>query len=659
MMQHRETNNNALFLGDLSLFCNEQDIYEKFIIYGEIVEIRIKRSKETGKGLSYGFIEFLHKYSALQAMNEMNGVVFRGRPLRIRWATNRANNINGNDMPKYKTQSNPNAPSIHVKFLVNDPNKIVTEESLRSLFSHFGKVIDCTIKQISNDQVNRIKGYGFVIFESSREGLKAATHAAAQMEHNIVDGVSYQCELSNKMYATGTIQVPPNPLFQKRDVVQHTPPPFADNYAPDFHSSDPMHSAYSSSTASISSNFRQSMVGNAPHHLQYPSQRPQIQSQNYLSSPRMMHNNILSSYATAQHHPQAMQFLMKPSPRPYSPSTMGTCREANTEYDYYRTQYPRNSQYPMQNNDFYSLGHHHNVPSPRRIPSHSRILPNDGNTNNLFDTHGHQQQNDNHLLLNDANVSYKLPSPQYQNNISNSSKSTFDSLSSDALSSFKSGITSHTSSLSSVTQSNSNYINNNNYLKQPSYKPNINAEPFMPKQNNNVPSEWPNQTILDDAFTKNDQPIEETGFEDEIASFNSIDLSNFVGLSLNNTETNIQLPPGLSVEELTKRDDNVSNNVIKLEDTNNDTPRSSTTTTSSHSKIMNDNDTDCKADNTVVPNITKFSNEDSSIPQLSSYSNLDGNNYDTLCDLPTIPVKNNDDSSFPPRTTEEIIRVRD
>lgn len=81
-MYRRDQNNNALFLGDLSLFCSEQDIYEKFIIYGEIIEIRIKRSKETGKGLSYGFIEFLHTHSALQAMTEMNGVVFRGRPLR-------------------------------------------------------------------------------------------------------------------------------------------------------------------------------------------------------------------------------------------------------------------------------------------------------------------------------------------------------------------------------------------------------------------------------------------------------------------------------------------------------------------------------------------------------------------------------------------------
>jgi RNA recognition motif-containing protein len=72
----------ALFLGDLSMHCSELDLEEAFSPFGTIVEIRIKRSKETSKTLSYGFLEFASAASAVTAMNEMNGMVLKGRPLR-------------------------------------------------------------------------------------------------------------------------------------------------------------------------------------------------------------------------------------------------------------------------------------------------------------------------------------------------------------------------------------------------------------------------------------------------------------------------------------------------------------------------------------------------------------------------------------------------
>jgi RNA recognition motif-containing protein len=72
----------ALFLGDLSMHCSEADLEEAFAPYGTIVEIRVKRSKETAKTLSYGFLEFASASSAVNAMNDMDGVVLKGRPLR-------------------------------------------------------------------------------------------------------------------------------------------------------------------------------------------------------------------------------------------------------------------------------------------------------------------------------------------------------------------------------------------------------------------------------------------------------------------------------------------------------------------------------------------------------------------------------------------------
>ena len=72
----------ALFLGDLSIFCTESDVQEVFAPFGEIVSVKLQRSKDDSRGLSYGFISFTTKSAAAAAMNNVNGFVLKGRPLR-------------------------------------------------------------------------------------------------------------------------------------------------------------------------------------------------------------------------------------------------------------------------------------------------------------------------------------------------------------------------------------------------------------------------------------------------------------------------------------------------------------------------------------------------------------------------------------------------
>jgi RNA recognition motif-containing protein len=72
----------CLFLGDLSMFCTEEDLRQAFIGFGELADVRIKRNKTTKKNLSYGFVEYVQPTCAVKAMNEMNGKIFCGRALR-------------------------------------------------------------------------------------------------------------------------------------------------------------------------------------------------------------------------------------------------------------------------------------------------------------------------------------------------------------------------------------------------------------------------------------------------------------------------------------------------------------------------------------------------------------------------------------------------
>lgn len=73
---------STLFLGDLSAFCNEEDIHKLFSPFGEIVEIKIMRSEETSRNLSYGFIKFASAACAKKAMNAIDGTLFCGRHIR-------------------------------------------------------------------------------------------------------------------------------------------------------------------------------------------------------------------------------------------------------------------------------------------------------------------------------------------------------------------------------------------------------------------------------------------------------------------------------------------------------------------------------------------------------------------------------------------------
>lgn len=81
-LRKKDKSQFGLFLGDLSIFCTEQDIVDTFQEYGEIVDVRIQRNKDTSRALSYGFIDFSTEEAAKRAMEERNGFVIKGRPLR-------------------------------------------------------------------------------------------------------------------------------------------------------------------------------------------------------------------------------------------------------------------------------------------------------------------------------------------------------------------------------------------------------------------------------------------------------------------------------------------------------------------------------------------------------------------------------------------------
>lgn len=72
----------TLFLGDLSVYCTQQDLYNIFEPFGPIESIQLKRKSTPDARPTYGFVTYRFRESAESALRVMNGQVVSGRAIR-------------------------------------------------------------------------------------------------------------------------------------------------------------------------------------------------------------------------------------------------------------------------------------------------------------------------------------------------------------------------------------------------------------------------------------------------------------------------------------------------------------------------------------------------------------------------------------------------
>lgn len=71
----------TIFVGDLSYFCNEEDLFSLFAQFGNIMTVRVRRGV-TGESLMHGFIAMETTESANAAISSLDGMEFMGRNIR-------------------------------------------------------------------------------------------------------------------------------------------------------------------------------------------------------------------------------------------------------------------------------------------------------------------------------------------------------------------------------------------------------------------------------------------------------------------------------------------------------------------------------------------------------------------------------------------------
>eukprot|EP00981_Chlorochromonas_danica_P014131 scaffold7410_cov169-Ochromonas_danica.AAC.16 len=173
---------NTLFVGDLPQFCTEIELAHLFSSFGPLVDVKIKRSINNGRALTYGFVTLSTFQGAEAARIRLDG---------IRWASQN---------PRAETHNGNVINSVYIRYSSPRMDRTITEFDLHRIFLRYGAIEDVAIKESSVDQrAGRQCGYGFVHFSSQRDGVTAALNAVQTMDNATIDNITFNVELSRNL----------------------------------------------------------------------------------------------------------------------------------------------------------------------------------------------------------------------------------------------------------------------------------------------------------------------------------------------------------------------------------------------------------------------------------------------------------------------------
>lgn len=152
---------SSLWVGDLAPEVAETDLYEAFVSIGPIASFRLLRDAITRRSLEYAYVNYANSLDAERAIEALNFVELKGKPIRIMWSQRD---------PAVRRSGLGN---IFIKNLHPD----IDNKALYDTFSVFGNILSC---KVATDEHGKSKGYGYVHFE---------TQDAAEMTIKTVNGM--------------------------------------------------------------------------------------------------------------------------------------------------------------------------------------------------------------------------------------------------------------------------------------------------------------------------------------------------------------------------------------------------------------------------------------------------------------------------------------
>ncbi|XP_074039879.1 CUGBP Elav-like family member 1 isoform X3 [Leptinotarsa decemlineata] len=153
-----------MFVGQVPRSMDENDLRSMFEEYGRVHSINVLRDKATGASKGCCFVTFFTRKAALQAQNALHNL----------------KTLNGMHHPiqmKPADSENRNERKLFVGML----SKKLCENDVRSLFSSYGTIEECTVLR---DPTGNSRGCAFVTFASKQSALSAikGLHQSQTME---------------------------------------------------------------------------------------------------------------------------------------------------------------------------------------------------------------------------------------------------------------------------------------------------------------------------------------------------------------------------------------------------------------------------------------------------------------------------------------------
>jgi cold-inducible RNA-binding protein len=84
-----------IYVGNLSYDISEEDLRNSFEDHGAVDSAKIIMDRETGRSKGFGFVEMPDETEAKAAIQELNGAMVSGRPLRVNEAKARRDDRRG------------------------------------------------------------------------------------------------------------------------------------------------------------------------------------------------------------------------------------------------------------------------------------------------------------------------------------------------------------------------------------------------------------------------------------------------------------------------------------------------------------------------------------------------------------------------------------
>ncbi|XP_046455216.1 nucleolysin TIA-1-like isoform X1 [Daphnia pulex] len=176
-----------IFVGDLSPEIETHTLRDAFAAFGEISDCRVVRDPQTLKSKGYGFVSFVKKSDAENAIAGMNGQWLGTRAIRTNWATRKPPApkdgafFSAGSKPMSYEEVFGQSSSTNCTVYCGNLAQGSTEEALQKIFGPYG--------QIQEIRVFKDKGYAFIRFASK----ESATQAIVSVHNTDLNGQNVKC----------------------------------------------------------------------------------------------------------------------------------------------------------------------------------------------------------------------------------------------------------------------------------------------------------------------------------------------------------------------------------------------------------------------------------------------------------------------------------